>query len=204
MLREVFIQLVQKYSADTDLPDRMWKEIEKCYGEAGRHYHTLAHLENLYRELLAVESEIEDFDTLLWSLVYHDVVYKATKNDNEERSAAIAKERLTTIGYPAALTEKCTRQILATKGHSISEESDTNLFTDADLSILGQPWETYSNYFKQVRKKYSVYPDFIYNSGRRKVLNYFLEMDRIFKTKTFYEKLEGEARRNIRAEFELL
>lgn len=203
-MREVFIHLVQKYSADTTLIDKWWTEIEKNYDEDGRHYHTLVHLENLYRQLMSVELEIVDFDTILWSLFYHDIVYKPTQNDNEERSAAIAKERLTKIGYPPALTEKCVRQILATKGHTISQESDTNIFTDADLSILGQPWETYFNYFKQVRKEYSIYPDLVYKVGRRKVLIHFLEMDRLFKTKTFYEKFEGEAKRNIRGELVLL
>jgi predicted metal-dependent HD superfamily phosphohydrolase len=204
MLKEIFVQLVQKYSEDTSMIDLWWKEIQKSYGESGRHYHTLAHLENLYRQLMSVKNEIEDFDTMLWSMFYHDIVYGATKSDNEEKSAKVAVERLKSIVYPAKLIEKCERQILATKGHSISLESDTNIFTDADLSILGQPWEIYSNYFKQVRKEYSIYPDFIYNDGRKKVLNHFLKMDRIFKTKTFFERLEGVARGNIRGEMELL
>jgi len=92
----------------------------------------------------------------------------------------------------------CKEQILATKSHTISINSDTNHFTDADLSILGQSWETYSLYCQNVRKEYAVYPDLVYNPGRKKVLNHFLAMDSIFKTDYFYNKFDRQAKENLR------
>ena len=86
--------------------------------------------------------------------------------------------------------ELCKNQILATKSHIKSTDRDTNYLTDADLSVLGQNWQTYSLYYKNVRKEYSIYPDFVYNPGRKKVLNHFLSMDKIFKTDFFYKKFE--------------
>jgi predicted metal-dependent HD superfamily phosphohydrolase len=86
----------------------------------------------------------------------------------------------------------------------VSENTDTNLFTDADLSILGQPWETYLAYAQNVRKEYGQYPKIIYRSGRKKVLRHFLEMERIFKTEYFFEKYEICARKNIEQELENL
>jgi predicted metal-dependent HD superfamily phosphohydrolase len=51
-----------------------------------------------------------------------------------------------------------------------------------------------------VRKEYLIYPDLIYNPGRKKVLHHFLAMDRIFKTDFFYNKFEQQARQNLRKE----
>ncbi len=48
------------------------------------------------------------------------------------------------------------------------------------------------------------FPSVVYNEGRKKILNHFLKMDRIFKTEYFYAKLENQARVNIRNELESL
>ena len=79
-----------------------------------------------------------------------------------------------------------------------------NLFTDADFSILGAHWETYSIYSQNVRKEYSIYPDLVYNPGRKKVLKHFLEMTRIYKTDYFYSKLEELAKCNLLGELDTL
>jgi predicted metal-dependent HD superfamily phosphohydrolase len=197
VLKQTFIELTQKYSDDNRLIEILWNEIEKNYTDKNRYYHTLAHLDNLYEQLLEVKDEIEDWDTILFTLYYHDIIYNSTKKDNEYKSAELAKVRLESIAYPADKISKCVIQILSTKEHSKSIDNDANLFTDADLSILGQAWEAYSDYFKQVRKEYSIYPDFLYNRGRKKVLNQFLKMGNIFKTNLFYSKFENVARQNL-------
>ena len=203
-LKVIFFELIQKYTNDQRLIEPLWTEIEKNYSKKKRHYHNLTHLENLYFQLSKVKSEIDDWDTLLFSLFYHDVIYNASKRDNEEKSADLAKENLLLIAYPIDKINTCYEQIMATKSHSVSDNNDTNLFTDADLSILGQGWDVYSIYCQQVRKEYSVYPDFLYNPGRKKVLQHFLSMDRIFKTDYFFEKFEKQARENLQGELNAL
>ncbi len=201
-LRSIFLSLSSRYTDDKQLSDRLWKEIEKAYSGKKRHYHNLVHLEHLYRQLETIRSETGDWDILLFALFYHDIVYKVSRHDNEEKSAELARERLAELNIPEERTERCVAHILATKGHSIAVDSDTNLFTDADLSILGQPQQVYAEYCLQVRREYAVYPDFLYKPGRKKVLRHFLEMERIFKTAHFYEALEMNARANLRWELE--
>lgn len=92
-------------------------------------------------------------------------------------------------------------QILATKSHKKSDDEDTNFLLDADLSILGKSPQVYLEYTKQIRKEYSIYPDFLYKPGRKKVLQHFLALENIFKTEYFKNKYESQARENI--EFEL-
>lgn len=182
----------------------MWSDIEKRYTHRKRHYHNLQHLENLFNQLTEVKEEIEDWDTILFSLYYHDIIYSASSKENEEESASHAMEALQKIAYSSNQAKKCVDIILATKAHFITIDHDTNLFIDADLAILGSSWEVYMEYFKNVRKEYSLYPGFMYKPGRKKVVKHFLEMKRIFKTDYFHKKYEAQAKDNLKKELELL
>ncbi|AWH86119.1 hypothetical protein HYN59_13810 [Flavobacterium album] len=204
MLKTIFLQLAGSYTSNTPLAEMLWAEIQKKYSGKGRYYHNLSHLENLYTQLETCKSGIQDWDTLLFSMFYHDIIYKATAKDNEEKSAEAAVKALKAIGYSADKTDLCHSQIMATKSHTVSDDNDTNLFTDADLSIVGSNWEDYAAYYKNVRKEYSIYPDFMYNPGRKKVLQHFLDMEHIFKTEFFRDNYEAKARENLKREIELL
>lgn len=203
-LSEIFIKLCSKYSDNQKLINEYWKEIEKSYSQKSRYYHNLFHLENMITELMLVNDEINDIDSILFSVFYHDVVYKSTSKNNEEKSADIAKIRLQKINLSEDHIEKIYNQILATKSHKESDKIDTNFLLDSDLSILGKNWIEYERYIKQIRKEYSIYPDFLYNPGRKKVLEHFLTYDKIYKTDFFRDLYEKQARENILKEIELL
>jgi len=204
VLKETFIQLLKNYTDNDSLINELWTEIEKSYSSKNRFYHTLQHLDNLLGQLTEIKDEILNWDTILFTLYYHDIIYNSLKSDNEEKSAELAQKRMNQISVSDEQIARCKKQILATKSHTQSTDSDTNYFTDADLSILGQPWEIYALYYKNVRKEYAIYPDFVYNPGRKKVLNHFLEMDRIFKTTYFYDKFEMQAKENLIKELTIL
>jgi predicted metal-dependent HD superfamily phosphohydrolase len=199
-LKATFTTLAGQYTGDQALISELWKEIALQYSAPGRHYHSLSHLENLLEQISAVRDAIEDRETVLFALYYHDVIYDALRSDNEEKSAELALVRLRQIGYPDDRAQRCERHILATKGHSVSDDNDTNLFTDADLSILGSAPEAYQAYSRQVRAEYAAYPDQIYAAGRRRVLERLLAMPRIFKSDFFFERFEAAARQNLTAE----
>lgn len=204
MIKETFIQLIGNYTNDKQLIKQLWDEVEDHYSLKKRHYHTLQHLENLLQQLNEVKAHIKNWNTVLFSLYYHDVIYNALKRTNEEKSAEFAQNRMQLIMVPDECIENCVQQILATKNHRACDDNDTNFFTDADLSILGQQWDVYSAYYKNVRKEYSLYPDIIYIPGRKKVLQDFLQMERIFKTDHFFKKFEIQAKQNLQKELALL
>jgi len=203
-LSEIFLKICLKYSDNQELIIEYWKEIERSYSQKSRHYHNLFHLENMITELKKVNDEINDIDSILLSVFYHDVVYKSSSKDNEEKSAEIAKTRLQKLNLKEEQIEKIYTQILATKSHKESDNFDTNYLLDSDLSILGKNWIDYENYIKQIRKEYSIYPDFLYNPGRKKILAHFLAFDKIYKTDFFRELYEKQARENILKELDLL
>lgn len=204
MLKETFIELLTKFTDDISLTNKFWTEIEENYSDKKRYYHTLTHLDTLQNQLCKVKDKITNWESILFTLYYHDIVYNALKSDNEEKSAELAELRMKQINVPTEIIENCKSQILATKKHEDNSDFDTNYFIDADLSILGQDSETYKGYFQNVRKEYSIYPDIIYNYGRKKVLKHFLEMDRIYKTEYFYKKFENSAKENLLKELNIL
>ena len=204
MLRDIYFDLVKTYCSDPQLISTLWLEIQSHYGGKSRYYHTLSHLEDLIDQLNNLKADIVDWDIVLFAVFYHDIIYNATKGGNEKRSADLAGKRLKQIDYPQHKTSKCMEMILATKKHSATGDTDIDHFTDADLSILGQPWDKYKTYYKQIRNEYSFYPDLLYNSGRKKVLRHFLNMHRIFKTDHFFIKFEAPARKNLSQELALL
>src|SRR4051812_39034989 len=134
MLRETFIQLLTPYNAGNEQKLVLWNEIEANYTHKKRHYHTLTHLENLLLQLTDVRNAIKDWNAILFTLYYHDVIYNALRTDNEEKSAVFAAHRMALIDIPGVTIEKVVEQIKATKKHAAAD-SDTNYFTDADLSI---------------------------------------------------------------------
>ena len=204
MLKQTFIELIANYSKDVALANELWNDIDLHYSSKNRYYHTLNHLENLLNQLLEVKNEIKDWNCILFTLYYHDIIYKATKSDNEDKSADFAKKIMIKLSVAKSIIDNCKSQILATKKHLFNLDLDINYFIDADLSILGQDWDLYSSYYKNVRKEYSIYPDLLYNPGRKKVLKYFLAMEKIFKTDYFYQKFESNARKNLKKEYDLL
>lgn len=204
ILQDRFLQLCILFTDDQTLIQSLWKEIEKKHSEKGRYYHNLSHLENMFQELETVKHHISDFITVSFSVFYHDIIYDATSRSNEEKSAGTAEKRLKEIGVPHDTILKISKQILATKSHQRSEDEDTHYLLDADLSILGKDFATYLAYTKMIRKEYSIYPDFLYKPGRKKVLQHFLELEDIFKTEYFKGQYEIQSKKNITAEIQLL
>jgi len=202
MLEEIFLNLLRKYTREEDLISEFWNEIHKNYTAKNRHYHNLDHLKNMTTELEDVKTMVKDLDTLLFSIFYHDVIYKATKSDNEHKSAIFFKNRISQTNFQNI--DKCVQQIEATKEHKLSKYSDTNILIDLDLSILGQDARTYQNYCQNIRKEYHLYPNIIYNRGRKKALVHFFNSDSIFKTTHFREKYETKAQENLIAEINQL
>ncbi|MCX6317001.1 MAG: hypothetical protein NTW29_06905 [Bacteroidetes bacterium] len=202
MLNQVFSALLLRHGAGEAQAAAAWDVITRQYGHRKRYYHNLQHLEAMYHQLQPLQPHIQDWDTLLFSLFYHDAVYNVLKKDNEERSAEMATTFLKEINYPVGKVELCGQQIMATKSHVVHVNPDVNFFTDADLSILGQEREVYRNYTLQIRKEYGIYPAFVYKPARKNVVAHFLGMERIYKTQPFFDGLEKQARKNLQWELD--
>ncbi len=202
-LEKIFINLLSNYTSNEDLILKLWTEVKQSYCKNNRCYHNFDHIGNMINELEYVKSNIINWDTVLFSVFYHDVIYGSLKGDDEIRSANIAQDRLQLLNIESKQINSCVEQILATKHHIKSNDTDTNYLLDADMSILGYEWQRYEQYMLGVRNEYSNYPEDQYKEGREKVLRKFLSGN-IFHTEYFTDKYELRAINNIKQEIDIL
>ena len=201
-LKRTYLEILSPYGAPSERLDSCWQEVVSAYADPRRHYHTMEHLVNFSRHLDSCRDKLVDFEAAFLAMIYHDVVYFMPDGTNEEKSAAFGDRDLALLGYPTAKMARCHDLIMATKTHAGGEDDDINYFVDADMAILGADDATYRRYVANIRKEYGDTPQF--DRGRQRVLRYFLDMDRLFKTDWFYERFEVQARKNIAAEIDLL
>lgn len=180
----------------------LWKDLEKAYSGKSRHYHNLTHLEEMIEQYELYYSQLSFPVEVLYAIFYHDYIYKATSKENELKSAEYAISILPEV--VKINKELIYDMIIATKLHGHNRVEDINWLIDFDLKILSKEWIDYEVYFKQIRKEYKIYPDLLYNPGRKKALEHFLENEFIYQTETFRTKYEKQARENINNEISLL
>lgn len=200
--QQEFKSILKQYTTQ-EIADTLWNEIAMHYSGPRRFYHTLRHLDNFYLQLSKCRKNITDWQSAVIAMVYHDVIYHSTDRRDEERSAELAMTRLNAIPkFPKEKIAKIGSMILATKTHAETDDTDTNLFNDGDMSILGLGRPVYEEYVKNIRAEFSNVPGF--DAGRKKVLEYFLSMNKIFKSDFFHAQYEEAARRNIKWEITTL
>jgi len=167
------------------------------YSEPHRHYHNLQHLEECLTELNSTRHLAREPSSVEFALWFHDAVYDTQAKDNEERSAALARDCLTQVGLSATFGNHVTDLIMATKHSATPADPDSALVTDIDLSILGREANRFQQYEAQIRNEYAWVPLEAFAAGRGKILEQFLSRPRIYFHQTFFIKYENQARANI-------
>lgn len=186
--------------------DFVWEWIYAAYNEPHRYYHTLDHITDCLKEYSAWRHLLpRDIDQIIeFSIFCHDLVYDTKALDNEEKSAALAKNILGVLGAANKnsgtnnLSGEVEKMILASK-HNWKNlfPRQVNLFLDIDLVILGRPEDIFDKYDTNIRKEYEWVPLEIYKQKRKSLLSNFLKQDHIYMTPEFQEKYEVKARSNL-------
>lgn len=205
-VKEKWDQLAVKYLKKA-VTERLYTEIEKCYSSADRHYHNLNHIYALLHMSDQFQHRLADKDVVDFAIFYHDIFYNALRKDNEEKSAGLAYTRLEELRIPQVKRESVKIFIEATKKHQLEEvdnKNDLALFLDFDMAILAADWNEYVEYTRQIRKEYHLYPDMLYNPGRKKFLINCLNSKFIFHTSEFQNTCETQARQNMERELQSL
>ena len=203
-LRLEFNDLMRDYTSDLELRNKLWDEIVSHYSEKHRRYHTLKHLESVFELLKEVKPYLRNWNAIRFAVFYHDIIYDASRSDNEEQSAILAENRLSELKLEETLITKVYNLISSTKTHESNGNSDADFLLDADLSILGENEVRYQVYSAMIREEFNIYADNLYVPGRIKVLNHFLTKEYIYKTEMFRAKYEKQARTNLREELNSL
>ena len=199
LLRRQWHALLSNWAVDSALADRTFEEVREHYGELGRFYHTLDHVQNVLQTVEGVGSYARNLNAVKLATWLHDVIYDSRASDNEEQSAAYAERLCEQLSIPEGT--RVAFLIRKTKTHDADGDADAQVLIDADLAILGASESDYWIYAEQIRREYSWVPEREYWSGRRRVLQSFLEKLRIFHLLCH---LEEPARCNVTAEIDRL
>jgi predicted metal-dependent HD superfamily phosphohydrolase len=182
-----------------DGADALGHALIAAWDAPQRHYHDRSHLLWLLDEAERRAALIADMAFVGYAIWFHDAVYEPGEPDNEERSAAWARDAIP----GRELGERVAHVIEMTKKHHEGEaDGDAALFLDMDIAILGAPWEAYCAYAAGVRREYHMYHDGAFAAGRWRFLEKQLERARTFRTDPYESELGETARANMRWELE--
>jgi predicted metal-dependent HD superfamily phosphohydrolase len=172
-------------------------ELVAAYTAPGRHYHNLKHIEDCLGALAGVKNlSAAERKILTEAIWWHDVVYDATRSDNEELSARLAEQHVR-----PDLRPEVGRLIRLTKTHQAEPEDRLGaILISIDLSILGAEPARYDAYAAAIRKEYAHVGDGDYRAGRAKVLRLFAARPFIFPDADFAARYDRQARQNLARE----
>jgi predicted metal-dependent HD superfamily phosphohydrolase len=178
--------------------------LEGRWREPQRVYHGMRHLEECLARFAEVRALAQDADSVEAALWFHDAIYDARRDDNEARSAALARAMLEQRGVDSARIVRVESIILATRHAFPSADPDTQLTCDIDLAVLGADEARFDEYERDVRAEYSWVPMPIFRVKRAEILMRFLASPRIFQTEWFHSRLDEAARDNLSRSLEAL
>lgn len=201
-------QLLTAFSKKEALKTELWQQILQHYSEPHRHYHNLAHVAAMFKLGDQYIASLRNPAVVGFAIIYHDIVYNTAQDNNEEQSAAIARDHLSKLTVKASVIDLVEKFILATKTHSITEGfeqgNDLAYFLDFDLSVLGAHWDAYRDYSVNIRKEFSQYPDITYKTGRRHALIRLHKKEDLYFTSPFKDEFSSNARQNLHRELHTL
>jgi predicted metal-dependent HD superfamily phosphohydrolase len=174
-------------------------ELLRRWTEPQRHYHDAEHLAEVLDALdVLAGSPARELRLAAW---FHDAVYDPVRDDNEERSAELARRTLAATGIAAADVAEVVRLVRLTATHDPDPgDSSGVLLCDADLAILGAPPDRYQRYAADVRREYAHVPEATFRAARGVILRGFLDRAEIYRTPTGRDRWESAARRNLATE----
>lgn len=188
-----------------EMPPALRERLEAMYSEPHRHYHALAHVDELLRWLVhwrALARAPRLIEAAIW---FHDAVYDTRRDDNEPRSAELARDALRALAWPEAEVARVVKMVRATRHHAADlSDADTLLFLDLDLSVLAQRTEVYDAYSAAVRVEFAWVDAARYRTGRMRVLESIMARDAIYKTPALHAAWDSAARLNLGRELQAL
>jgi predicted metal-dependent HD superfamily phosphohydrolase len=177
------------------LTEDLREDLLARWSESHRKHHTVTHLHEMLDAIgeladAGLEFDREAVELAAW---FHDAIYEIGRDDNEERSAELARELLAS----SPIRDEVARLVLVTKTHEVAGD-DTNaaVLCDADLSVLGSAPFRYRAYAEAIRDEHSVVPDDVFKPARVQVLTSLLEGP-LFHTEPGRSRWQERARRNV-------
>jgi predicted metal-dependent HD superfamily phosphohydrolase len=188
------------------LPPAQVAALQASYATPPRAYHNFAHVEEVlhhYEDVASGPGWNQPMEVRL-AVLYHDAIYEPGHKDNEARSAELAVAHigqwLHDQGIDAARVAELIN--LTARHGSLSPgdvDRDAALFLDCDMAILAADATTFAAYDRGIAAEYRGHvPAWLFKLNRRRFLKALLAKERIFLSDWFHERLDAQARINLR------
>lgn len=188
-------------------------------------YHNLNHIDELLQTLTEHQNAIRDDDpyklndydlfALVLAIVFHDVIYVAGKNDNENKSAQLARQELDKAWVDEIQTQIVSDIIEDSADHTPRfgdyEQGERRhylgqIMFDLDFTPLGKNYIEFRNDGSRICNEYVARDNankltvVEFYKGRVQFLREMLNKERIFNLDYFYNRFEGTVRSNMENE----
>lgn len=188
------------------LPPDQLQSLQAAYATPPRAYHNFAHVEEVLRHYVEVANGPgwQQPEEVRLAVLYHDAIYEAGRKDNEARSADLAIEHIQRWLPDRDIdTARVAELINLTARHGALKPGDVDrdaaLFLDCDMAILAADAATFAAYDRGITAEYrGKVPAWLFKLNRRRFLKGLLGKGRIFLSDWFHERLDAQARINLR------
>lgn len=179
----------------------MWSSPDRCF-------HNLKHAIDMLAHVDELQDESHNPDVMRLAAWYHgcvfssatEQIYRRNGGEDEEASAAYAREDLTALGVPEPVTERVCALIINLKRHNLERgDIDALALNDADLATLAAYPQEYKRYRALVRQEYAHIPDRDYLRARLEIVSRLLARENLFCS-PLGQRWEVAARENLEAE----
>jgi pantetheine-phosphate adenylyltransferase len=162
-------QLLEKWNIKCDI-----NTVLSMWNESHRSYHNLNHLNDLISQINENKSKFseKEYEKLMLSAIFHDIVYDPSSSTNEEDSANFLMECVVDKSNEDILEVR--QMILDTKTHN-STNNLSESFNNYDMNIVERDFEQLLDWEKGISEEFSVYPKEQYKEGRLKFLESLLD-----------------------------
>ncbi|GBN90248.1 hypothetical protein AVEN_119654-1 [Araneus ventricosus] len=77
---------------EASIKEKWWNTLKSCYAEDSRKYHTFLHLKRMFHHMESLSNEIQSKNAVSYAIFFHDAVYDARSQENEEQSIKLYNE----------------------------------------------------------------------------------------------------------------
>ena len=187
------------FNIDKVAANRAFTDLVAAYSSPNRYYHNLKHIYHVISTIDILQVYTQDLAAVKLAAWFHDVIYNTQSQDSEEKSADYAAKILENLAIPDNNINIVHQLILNTKYHQ-GNDLNSHVLLDADLAILAAKPIEYQEYSQAIRQEYAWVSELAYITGRRQVLERFLQRERIYFTPLMFDSAEQSARDNLEKE----
>ncbi len=179
-------------------PVDQYNMLVTLYSQKNRKYHNLQHVANCLGEFDLARHLLENLYAVEMAIWFHDALYDTNiENNNEERSARLAREILRELGASCDIRDRVSDLILATMHRENPINIDAAIMMDIDLSGLGKLREEFDENTAKLREESDGVPDEVFRANMIAFFQEILLRPYIYFTEFFRERYEKQARVNL-------